>query len=68
MKLTSNVISPPFKRKARAVNRDRKKRTVCAVIQTLKKRKSLAVSRDLKRGGRRLVCLPFLFWREHGNT
>lgn len=37
-----------YKRKARAVNRDRKKRTVCAVSQTLKKRRSLAASRDLK--------------------
>lgn len=51
------------KRKARAVNRDRKKRLVCAVSQTLKKRRPLAVSRDLKSGGRALCPSPIFLER-----
>ena len=57
--ITTCVVSHS-KRKARAVNRDRKKRIVCAASQTLKKRKSLAESRDLKRGGC-FACLFFIF-------
>ena len=49
-----------FKRKARAVNRDLKKRIVRAVSRNSKKRKPLSESRGLKRWDRQ-KCLSHLF-------